>query len=267
MATMPFPQTLRLLTNLPNDRVDVYGCYDMPSTETIQCRTIGAFQRLPLLVSNWTIIFRTFHSPKSENRKELLSLDITLDPAMKFKGILVRIHPESSGFIYNELLKPEQTRAVLDISSRGSLKLILEMLFGIHRNLSPLLKTTIIIPNMDSGLKYNLKLIRPPAPLSFESFLMQSSYSTPEIKPVLNMEDAIITFHGNSTSRGLVFDLWADPDGPAFKIHLKINIIGSLAILVTKFRTLLVSVACAVFLLAIGELDWSLNDAGNLNVI
>jgi hypothetical protein len=94
---------------------------------------------------------------------------------------------------------------------------------------------------------------------------MQSISSTPELKPLVNMEDTVISFHGEGymdTQSGLELQLWADPDSPPFKINLSIDILGSIAMLTTYYRTALISVCYGVLIIALGEIDWNLVDAG-----
>jgi hypothetical protein len=144
---------------------------------------------------------------------------------------------------------------------------LLALFFGVVMTVHPLLKSTLIIPAIrDSNIKFRLKLLkRDITTISFPSLLLQYNTGSSEIKPVLNIQNAIISFFGDGhvdSSNGITFDLWSDPDSSPFKLEMGIDIIASLSSMISSLRTAFISICNGVFLLALGEIDWTLVEAG-----
>jgi hypothetical protein len=108
----------RMLTNIHSSNIDVYGCYDDLRQSNLHCTSLKSqFGRLPIPTNNdWKIKFRQFDSPPSENRPEWTNMDINLDSLVDFKGIVIKVHPNSNGFLYTEIGNPKRSNARLDVS-------------------------------------------------------------------------------------------------------------------------------------------------------
>jgi hypothetical protein len=145
---------------------------------------------------------------------------------------------------------------------------LLALFFGVERTLKPLLKSTLTISAIrDSNIKYRLKLYKQDiTEISFPSLLLQYITGSTEIKPVLNIQNAIISFFGDGyldDSNGITFELWSDPDSAPFKLEVNIDIIASLSSIVSSLRTAFISICYGVFILALGEIDWTFIEAGD----
>ncbi|KAI8903193.1 hypothetical protein EDD86DRAFT_250600 [Gorgonomyces haynaldii] len=240
---------LRILTDIHPSRLRVHACFEKAADAyELNCMYVDDyFTTKPIPEESWQIHFRPLESTTADDRPEWHALHFEVNPWPKVKSFVVQVLPQTTGFLYAEVFKTQLTTAHLVMPLH-------KLLFGVQKNINPILKTRLVLPQVkDHRLKYRLSLTHTTeSPVSFRTLLMQHLDMSPEIKPVHQMEDAIVSFYGNDAlyknTRGLELDIWTDPEGAKFSFSFKIDYLASLSAIVTHFKSMVLGLGITLFL-------------------